>query len=296
MTAETATVGIVGLGAMGGPMAANLVKAGFDVVGLNRSRGAVEALVSAGGRAANHVSDLAAQADAVITVLPDTPDVDEVVLGRDGCLSHMRPGAVLIDMSTVDPWLSKKIHAAAAGGGIHALDAPVSGGEKAAVEGTLAIMVGGEVEVFDLARPVLDAMGTTIVHVGGPGAGQTVKAANQLLVGGIIQLVAEAMVFLESYEVDMESAIEVLSGGLAGNRILERKARTMAERNFAPSFRAELHHKDMGILLRAARESGVTLPVGALIGQFFTALNAQGGGKLDHSALLRVVDAMSARK
>ena len=284
---------MIGLGVMGGPMAANLVKAGFDVVGHNRSRSPVDRLVEAGGRAAEGVADLARQADVIITVLPDTPDVEGVVLGAEGVLAHARRGSQLIDMSTVDPGLAVQIDAAARERGIRSLDAPVSGGEKGAIDATLAIMVGGDAESFDLARPVLVALGSTVIHVGSAGAGQTVKAANQLLVGGIIELVAEAIVFLESYDVAMEPAIEVLSGGLAGSRVLERKARMMVAREFSPSFRAQLHHKDMGIVLRAARQAGVTLPLGALVGQLFTALTTQGGGMLDHSALIRVLDSMS---
>ncbi|HVB52704.1 MAG TPA: NAD(P)-dependent oxidoreductase [Candidatus Acidoferrales bacterium] len=284
---------MIGLGVMGGPMAANLVKAGFDVVGHNRSRSPVDRLVEAGGRAAEGVADLARQADVIITVLPDTPDVEGVVLGAEGVLAHARRGSQLIDMSTVDPGLAVQIDAAARERGIRSLDAPVSGGEKGAIDATLAIMVGGDAESFDLARPVLVALGSTVIHVGSAGAGQTVKAANQLLVGGIIELVAEAIVFLESYDVALEPAIEVLSGGLAGSRVLERKARMMVAREFSPSFRAQLHHKDMGIVLRAARQAGVTLPLGALVGQLFTALTTQGGGMLDHSALIRVLDSMS---
>ena len=293
MPAEHGTIGMIGLGVMGGPMAANLVKAGFDVVGHNRSRSPVDRLVDAGGRAAEGVADLARQADVIITVLPDTPDVEGVVLGAEGVLAHARRGSQLIDMSTVDPGLAVQIDAAARERGIRSLDAPVSGGEKGAIDATLAIMVGGDAESFDLARPVLVALGSTVILVGSAGAGQTVKAANQLLVGGIIELVAEAIVFLESYDVALEPAIEVLSGGLAGSRVLERKARMMVAREFSPSFRAQLHHKDMGIVLRAARQAGVTLPLGALVGQLFTALNTQGGGMLDHSALIRVLDSMS---
>jgi len=291
--AEHGTIGMIGLGVMGGPMAANLVKAGFDVVGHNRSRSPVDRLVDAGGRAAEGVADLARQADVIITMLPDTPDVEGVVLGAEGVLAHARRGSQLIDMSTVDPGLAIQIDAAARERGIRSLDAPVSGGEKGAIDATLAIMVGGDAESFDLARPVLVALGSTVILVGSAGAGQTVKAANQLLVGGIIELVAEAIVFLESYDVAMEPAIEVLSGGLAGSRVLERKARMMVAREFSPSFRAQLHHKDMGIVLRAARQAGVTLPLGALVGQLFTALTTQGGGMLDHSALIRVLDSMS---
>lgn len=292
MTREMKTVGVVGLGAMGGPMAANLVKAGYDVVGYNRSAAPMDRLVALGGRKAASLPGLAVESDALITVLPDTPDVDEVLLGPNGALEHCRPGSVIIDMSTVDPALAGRIADEAEVRGLFALDAPVSGGEKGAIDGTLAIMVGGRPDAFGVAEPILNAMGSTVVFVGPPGSGQRVKAANQLLVGGIIELVAEAIVFLEAYGVSLEPAIEVLSGGLAGSRVLERKAANMVERKFPASFRAELHHKDMGILVRAAREADVPLPLGATVAQMFTALKRRGGGGLDHSALITVLDAL----
>jgi len=285
-------VGVIGLGAMGAPMAANLVGAGFHVVGYNRSEAALGELVRRGGEAASGVADLAARCGLVITMLPDSPDVREVVLGEGAVIDHAQPGTVLIDMSTVDPGLAVEIDVAARQRDIRTLDAPVSGGETGAIQGTLAIMVGGEASVFEDARPVLEAMGTTVVHVGPSGAGQTVKAANQLLVGGHIALLAEAIRFLEASRIQLEPALNVLSGGLAGSRVLERKAPMMAARKFDPSFRAELHHKDMGILLRAARDSNVPLPITASVGQLFSALIAMGGGALDHSALLSVLDSM----
>lgn len=273
-------------------MAANLVGAGFHVVGYNRSEAALGELVRRGGEAASGVADLAARCGLVITMLPDSPDVREVVLGEGAVIDHAQPGTVLIDMSTVDPGLAVEIDVAARQRDIRTLDAPVSGGETGAIQGTLAIMVGGEASVFEDARPVLEAMGTTVVHVGPSGAGQTVKAANQLLVGGHIALLAEAIRFLEASRIQLEPALNVLSGGLAGSRVLERKAPMMAARKFDPSFRAELHHKDMGILLRAARDSNVPLPITASVGQLFSALIAMGGGALDHSALLSVLDSM----
>lgn len=289
------TVGFIGLGAMGGPMAANLVRAGFDVVGHNRSRLKVDRLVERGGRPAVDVADAAGQADVVITMLPDSPDVERVALDDDGVLAHVPQGALYIDCSTIRPDTSRAVAEAAEDRGVRVLDAPVSGGEAGAVEGSLSIMAGGDAADVEAARDVLDVVGGTVVHVGPHGAGQTVKAANQLIVAGTIELVAEAIVFLEAYGVDTESAVQVLAGGLAGNRILDKKAPGMLAREFTPGFRAELHHKDLGIVTAAAREAGVTAPLGALAAQLMAALNAQGDGALDHSALLKLVEQLSGR-
>lgn len=199
-------------------------------------------------------------------------------------------------MSTVRPQTAVAVATAAAAIGVHALDAPVSGGETGAIEGTLSIMVGGEAAAVSAARPVLAAMGTTIVHVGPAGAGQSVKAANQLVVAGIIQLIAEAIVLLEASGVDAQAGLQVLAGGLAGSRLLERKGGAMLARAFTPGFRVDLHHKDLGIMLAAARETGAAVPVGALVAQLMAALRAQGDGALDHTALLRLVERLSGRQ
>ena len=222
MTEQT-TVAFIGLGIMGGPMAANLVKAGFDVVGYNRSPEKVKELVEKGGRGAEDVASAVAEADVVITMVPDSPDVEDVTGGADGVFANAREGALYIDMSTIRPDVAVRVAEAGREAGVRVLDAPVSGGEAGAVEGSLSIMVGGSAEDFAEARPVLDAVGKTIVHVGPAGSGQTVKAANQLIVAGNIQLLAEAVVFLDAYGVDMRSALEVLGGGLAGSTVLARK-------------------------------------------------------------------------
>jgi 2-hydroxy-3-oxopropionate reductase len=295
MGTQIRTVGFIGLGIMGAPMAANLVRAGFDVVGHNRSPARQEALVSAGGRAAASAAEAAGQADAVITMLPDSPDVEAVLLGEDGVFASARPGTLVIDMSTIRPDVARAVAAAGAERGLRVLDAPVSGGEAGAVEGTLSIMAGGSAEDFEAARPLFEAMGQTIAHVGPAGSGQTVKAANQLIVAGTIELVAEAIVFLEASGVPTGPALEVLAGGLAGNRILDRKAAGMVERQFTPGFRAELHDKDLGIVLATARSAGVILPLGAAVGQLMGSLKAQGLGGLDHTALLRIVEQLSGR-
>jgi 2-hydroxy-3-oxopropionate reductase len=289
------TVGFIGLGIMGGPMAANLVKAGFDVIGYNRTPEPIQRLVEQGGRGADGLAEAVRDVDVVVTMVPDSPDVEAVALGEDGIYAHAKRGTLHLDMSSIRPDVAKQVAEAGRERGIRVLDAPVSGGEQGAIDATLSIMVGGDPSDFADARPVLEAVGTTVVHVGPVGSGQTVKAANQLIVAGTIELVAEAIVFLEAYGVDMEAAIKVLAGGLAGNAILERKAGGMLRRDFTPGFRIELHHKDMGIVTSAAREAGVVVPLGAVVAQLIASLKARGDGGLDHSALLKLVDQLSGR-
>jgi 2-hydroxy-3-oxopropionate reductase len=290
------TVGFIGLGIMGGPMAANLVAAGHDVIGYNRSPGKIQALVERGGRAGHSIAEAVQNADVVITMLPDSPDVEAVVLGDGGVFATAKRDVLFIDMSTINPKLSQQLAAAGTEAGLRVLDAPVSGGEQGAIEGSLSIMVGGNADDAAAARPILDVMGGTVVHVGPAGAGQTVKAANQLVVAGNLQLIAEAIVFLEASGVDPNSALQVIGAGLAGSTALARKGTSMLARDFRPGFRLELHHKDLGIVQSAAREAAVTLPATAIVSQFVAALCAQGHGGLDHSALLRLVDQLSGRK
>jgi 2-hydroxy-3-oxopropionate reductase len=289
------TVGFIGLGIMGGPMAANLVKAGFDVVGHNRSPEPLRRLVEQGGRGADGLADAVRDADVVVTMVPDSPDVEAVALGEEGIYAHAKPGTLHVDMSSIRPDVARRVAEAGRDRGMRVLDAPVSGGEQGAIDATLSIMVGGDAADFADARPVLDAVGKTVVHVGPAGSGQTVKAANQLIVAGTIELVAEAIVFLEAYGVDTEAAVKVLAGGLAGNAILDRKAPNMLRRDFTPGFRIELHDKDLGIVTSAAREAGVVIPLGAVVAQLVASLKAQGDGGLDHSALLKLVEQLSGR-
>jgi len=289
------TIGFIGLGIMGSPMSGHLVAAGHAVTGFDLNADSVAKLVAAGGTAAASVADAVAGADVVITMLPNHPQVEDVVLGDGGVLELAASGTLLIDMSTIRPETSVAVAKAAAAKGIRVLDAPVSGGEAGAKQASLSIMVGGEEADFAAARPVLDAVGKTVVHVGPHGAGQVVKAANQLMVGGIYALVAEAIVLLEASGVDAKAGLDVLAGGLAANRILDLKRDSMIAREFAPGFRIDLHHKDMGIALAAARQVDVALPVTGLIAQLIAAGRAQGYGSLDHSALLKVVENLSGR-
>lgn len=288
-------VGFIGLGIMGSPMAINLVKAGHDVVGYNRNPAKSESLVASGGRAGANIADAVRGARVVITMLPDSPDVESVVLGADGLLAHAEPGCLWIDTSTIDPSVARSLALEAKKYGVRSLDAPVSGGETGAINGTLSIMVGGENGDVAAAQEILGALGSTVVHVGPHGAGQTVKAANQLIVAGTIQLVAEALIFLEAEAVDTDAAVRVLSGGLAGNRILDRKAAAMLARDFHPGFRLDLHHKDLGIFMEAARRNGVVVPAGSLVTQLVASLVARGQGQLDHGALLQLVEDLSGR-
>ena len=289
------TVGFIGLGIMGSPMAANLVKAGFDVVGCNRSPEPVQRLVEQGGRGADDVAGAVRDADMVITMVPDSPDVEAVALDDDGIYANARPGTLHIDMSSIRPDVARRVAEAGKERGMRVIDAPVSGGEQGAIDATLSIMVGGDPSDVAEARPILEALGKTVVHVGPAGSGQTVKAANQLVVAGTIELVAEAIVFLEAYGVDTEAAVRVLAGGLAGNAIFDRKGASMLRRDFTPGFRIELHDKDLGIVTSAAREAGVVIPLGAVVAQLVASLKAQGDGGLDHSALLKLVEQLSGR-
>lgn len=285
-----AKIAFIGLGIMGLPMAVNLVRAGHDVTGYNRSPAKTARFAEQGGQAADSISEAVRDAEFVVTMLPDSPDVESVA--GDVCTAA---GAVWIDMSTIAPATAKSVAAQAKEAGLRPLDAPVSGGEQGAIDGTLSIMVGGEAADVEAARPVLDVVGKTIVHVGPAGAGQTVKAANQLIVAGTIGLVAEALTLLDAQGVDLKPAVEVLSGGLAGSAVLDRKSPAMLEHKFQPGFRIDLHHKDLGIALDTAREAGVPLPVGAVVAQLMAAARTQGHGDLDHSALLLVLEGLAGR-
>ena len=288
-------LGFIGLGVMGTPMAAHLAAAGHDVSGFDLNADARAKLEAAGGRAAADVADAVAGAEVVITMLPDHPQVEQVVLASGGVLDAVAPGTLLADMSTIRPETSIAVAEAGAEKGIRVLDAPVSGGQAGAEQAALSIMVGGEAADFAAARPLFEVLGKTVVHVGPHGAGQVVKAANQLVVGGIYGLVAEAIVLLEASGVDAGTGLDVLAGGLAGSRILELKRKSMVAREFKPGFRIDLHHKDMGIALAAARQADVALPLTGLVAQLVAAGRSMGFGSLDHSALLKVVEELSGR-
>ncbi|MQY03304.1 NAD(P)-dependent oxidoreductase [Actinomadura macrotermitis] len=286
-------IAFIGLGIMGAPMAAHLVRAGHEVTGYDVAPKGLDALVAAGGSAAGDVAGAVAGAEIVITMLPQDEHVEEVVFG--GLLDAAGPGALYIDFSTIRPETSIRVAEAGRERGLRVLDAPVSGGEKGAVDAVLSIMVGGAEADFEAARPVFAAVGKTFERVGGNGAGQYVKAANQLIVGGTYGLVAEAIVLMEAAGVDAGAGLDVIAGGLAASRILELKRGSMLARRFEPGFRIDLHHKDMGIATAAARTAGVSLPLTGMVAQLVAAARAQGHGALDHSALLKVVEDLSGR-
>ncbi|MFB8348171.1 2-hydroxy-3-oxopropionate reductase [Streptomyces niveus] len=285
----------IGLGIMGSPMAENLIKAGYSVTGFTLEREKLDRLAANGGTVAPSIAEAVEGADVIVTMVPASPQVEAIAYGEDGILENARKGALLIDMSSITPQTSIDLAEAAREKGVRVLDAPVSGGEAGAVEAVLSIMVGGEQADFDRALPLFEALGRTIVLCGPHGAGQTVKAANQLIVAVNIQACAEAVVFLEKSGVDLGAALDVLNGGLAGSTVLTRKKDNFVNRDFAPGFRIDLHHKDMGIVTDAARNVGAALPVGAVVAQLVASLRAQGDGGLDHSALLRAVERLSGR-
>ncbi|MEV7892713.1 2-hydroxy-3-oxopropionate reductase [Streptomyces cyaneofuscatus] len=283
----------IGLGIMGSPMSENLIKAGYAVTGYTLEQDKIDRLVAAGGSGASSIADAVKDADVVITMVPASPQVEAIAYGPEGILENAKRGALLVDMSSITPQTSVDLAKNAAEKGIRVLDAPVSGGEAGAIEAVLSIMVGGEQADFDAAKPLLEALGKTIVLCGPHGSGQTVKAANQLIVAVNIQACAEAVVFLEKSGVDLAAALDVLNGGLAGSTVLTRKKDNFLKRDFAPGFRIDLHHKDMGIVTDAARNVGAALPVGGVVAQLVASLRAQGEGGLDHSALLRSVERLS---
>jgi 2-hydroxy-3-oxopropionate reductase len=288
------TVGFIGLGIMGKPMAENLIEAGYDLVAYNRTREKAEELD--GARVAETPKGVAEQSDVIITMLPDSPQVEEVLAGEDGVLEGVREGALVVDMSTISPVVTEELSAKASERGASMLDAPVSGGDVGAIDGTLSIMVGGSQEDFERALPLFEVMGQTVTHVGPVGTGQVVKAANQIVVALTIEAVSEALVLGSKGGVPPEKILDVLGGGLAGNKVMEVKREKMLEHSFHPGFRVELHHKDLGIALAAGREYGVTLPVTAIVDQMLETLKMLGRGDQDHSALLTLIEESSGHE
>src|SRR5918998_2087515 len=289
------TIGFIGLGIMGKPMAKNLIEAGHELVVFNRTREKAEELAGDGATVAGSPREVADQADVIITMLPDSPQVEEVLTGEDGVLEGIKEGALIVDTSTISPVVTEELAAKAKEQGASMLDAPVSGGDVGAIEGTLSIMVGGEEEDFERARPLFEAMGKTVTHVGPDGAGQVVKAANQIVVALVMEAVSEAVVLGSKAGVDPEKMLDVLSGGLAGNRVMEVKREKYLSRHFEPGGKVEYHHKDLGIALAAGRDYGVALPATAVVDQMLGALVAQGRGGWDHSALVTLVEDWSRR-
>jgi 2-hydroxy-3-oxopropionate reductase len=288
------TVGFIGLGIMGKPMAENLIEAGYDLVAYNRTSEKAGELD--GATVAETPREVAEQSDITITMLPDSPQVEEVLAGEDGVLEGIKEGALIVDMSTISPVVTEELSEKAKEKGASMLDAPVSGGDVGAIEGTLSIMVGGSEGDFERARPLFEIMGGTVTHVGPVGTGQVVKAANQIVVALTIEAVSEALVLGSKGGVAPEKILDVLGGGLAGNKVMEVKREKMLEHSFDPGFRVELHHKDLGIALAAGREYGVTLPVTAVVDQMLETLKMLGRGDQDHSALLTLIEEASGHE
>jgi 2-hydroxy-3-oxopropionate reductase len=286
-------IGFIGLGIMGKPMAQHLLKAGYSLVVLDKVKGPQEELVTAGAEAGANPCDVAARADILITMLPDSPDVEDVVLGQDGVLQGLRPGSLLVDMSTIMPSVARRVTEAVRASGSEGLDAPVSGGQVGAQNATLTIMVGGSQAAFERAKPLFEKMGKNITLVGEAGAGQVTKAANQIIVGVTIAAVSEALLLAAKAGVDPARVREALMGGFAQSRILELHGKRVIDRTFQPGFKIKLHRKDMAIILNTARELGLALPVSANVAELMNAAIANGSGDLDHSALVTVFERLA---
>lgn len=288
------SIGFIGLGIMGRPMAHNLLKAGFPLVVQNRHQEITDEFLAAGARAGTRPRDIAASCDVVITMLPGPAQVEGVLVGPGGISEGAHAGLVVIDMSTVAPVVASTLAARLAEYGITLLDAPVSGGDAGAMAGTLSIMVGGDEETFKRCMPIFQALGKTIVHVGASGAGQVVKACNQIVVALVIEAVSEALVLGSKAGVDPAKILQVLGGGLAANRVMELRGASMLAHDFTPGGRVRFHHKDLGFALETARRYGVSLPATALVDQMLASLEVRGRGDLDHSALLTYLEDLAS--
>lgn len=286
-------IGFIGLGLMGKPMARNLLKAGYPIAVHNRSQGAVEDLVAEGATPADSPEAIAQQVDVVISCLPDSPDVEAVFLGERGVLAGARAGMLCVDMSTIAPATARKVHDRLQEHDIQFLDAPVSGGDIGAQQGTLSVMVGGEEAAFQRALPILQVMGKNIVHIGESGAGQVTKACNQIVVALTLQGVAEALTLAKKSGVDPARVRDALLGGFAQSRILEVHGKKMLDGNFQPGFKLHLHRKDMNIVLQTGRELNLPLLGSGQITALMDALLAQGKGDLDNTALISLYESLA---
>jgi 2-hydroxy-3-oxopropionate reductase len=286
-------IGFVGLGIMGKPMARNLINAGYSLVVHNRSRAAVDELSNEGAQATANSKEVAARSEIIITMLPDSPDVDLVYAGENGIFSALKSGTLLIDMSSISPGLARRLAGEAEKLSCDMIDAPVSGGEAGAISASLSIMIGGETAAVERAMPIFESLGKNIVHVGGAGAGQVTKAANQMVVGTTIAIVSEALVLAAKAGVDPAKVRQALLGGFAQSKILEAHGQKMLDRNFKPGFRIRLHEKDMKIALGAGFEYGVPLMVSGQVAQMMNAVISMGHGDLDHSGLVKLIEELA---
>ncbi|HEX2226518.1 MAG TPA: 2-hydroxy-3-oxopropionate reductase [Candidatus Binatia bacterium] len=295
-TMANRVVGFIGLGIMGKPMARNLLKAGYSLVVHNRSRAAVNELSREGAQAAESAKEVAGRSDVLITMLPDSQDVELVFTGEEGVFSGIKRGTLLIDMSSISPLVARRLAAEASERGCDMLDAPVSGGEAGAITASLSIMIGGKASAVEAAMPILQTLGKNIVHVGDAGAGQVTKAANQMVVGTTIAIVGEALVLAAKAGVDPAKVRQALLGGFAQSKVLEAHGQKMLERNFKPGFRIRLHEKDIKIAVATGSEYGVPLLVTGVVGQMMTAMKGIGDGDLDHSALVKFVEELAKKE
>jgi 2-hydroxy-3-oxopropionate reductase len=291
----TDTIGFIGLGIMGRPMALNLLRAGHSLAVHARRAQSMAPLAEAGAEACPSPAEVARRASVVFTMVADTPDVEQVILGPRGVIEGVGPDSLVVDMSTIAPSATRAIAARLREAGADMLDAPVSGGDIGARDGTLSIMVGGEAAAFERARPLLEIMGANIVHIGGNGAGQVCKACNQTVVAQTIAGIGEALLLAEASGVDGARVREALLGGFAGSRILEVHGRRMLEGDYTPGFKAALHQKDMRIVLEAADELGLALPGAAQVAQYLNALVGQDRGELDSAAIYHVQRRLNGR-
>ena len=288
-------VGFIGLGIMGKPMALNLVKAGYSLVVSDKNRASDE-LAEAGATVLSGNKEIAEQCDIIITMLPDSPEVEEVVLGEGGVIEGIKEGSLFIDMSTIAPSTAKSVYEKMQEKGVEALDAPVSGGQVGAESGTVSFMVGGSEKAFQRALPLLEVMGKNVVRIGEAGAGQTTKACNQIIVGMTIQAVAEAFTLAKKAGIDLGKMREALLGGFAQSRILDLHGQRIIDQNFDPGFKIKLHRKDMNIALQAGKEFSVPLYGSAQVAAHMDAVLAQGNGELDHSAIALLLEQLSIQQ
>jgi 2-hydroxy-3-oxopropionate reductase len=286
-------IGYIGLGVMGKPMAKNLLKAGHQLVVYDVVKEKVDDLVQAGAEPADNCRDAASRGDIIILMLPDSPEVEAVMLGEEGVLEGARPGSIIIDMSSISPLVDIALEKKAREKSLKMMDAPVSGGEPGAVAGTLAIMVGGDASTFDEIKGILNVMGKSVVRVGEIGAGQFTKLANQILVAVHLQAMSEALVFAKKAGLDVQKVYDAVKGGLAGSNVLDAKVPLVLKRNYKPGFRIKLHIKDLKNALIVGRELGIPLPATALAQTFFEACDAAGRGNLDHGALITVTEELA---
>lgn len=294
-SAQKQTVGFIGLGIMGRPMARNVLAAGYSLVVYDLMPEPIMELVAAGATAANSPAEVAKAATVILLCLPDSPDVEAALAGQHGLLAGTHPGQIVIDMSTISPVTARAMAQKAAEQGVILLDAPVSGGQAGALNGTLSIMVGGDAAALERVRPLLSAMGKTILHLGDSGAGQVAKACNQLIIAVTIEAVAEALVLANKAGVDPEKVRAALLGGYAYSRVLEGHGERFLAHNFEPGFRTRLQYKDLNIAMDTGRAYGVPLPAGALVHQLYAAIIARGNGDLDHSALVTLIEEMAGQ-